>query len=173
MPDRPSGCDSLGGAQDRLRVDAVMAIEVRKRAGLTERIHAEGPHAMPGDRAQPTQRGRVRIGDGDERAIAGHGSQQAFDGAKRIGLPRFARLAGVRPIGMQPIGRSDGEQAHVTPILGQQPDRFDRLGRHGAGIGDHHACGGARRAQPIAAFDDFGRVGRVDLTGWLFQGARG
>ena len=46
MPDRPAGRDHLGGGDDALGVDAVMAVEVGDRAGLAEMLDAERAGAM-------------------------------------------------------------------------------------------------------------------------------
>ena len=46
MPDRTPRRDGLGGGNDGVGVDAVVAVEVGDRAGLAEMLDAERPHAM-------------------------------------------------------------------------------------------------------------------------------
>ena len=77
----------------------------------------------------------------------------------------LARALRRGPAGVEPVGRSDGEQADIAAILRHQPDRLDRFGRDRAGIGDHHLAVGSGLAQPIGAVDDglaeFGRHRRA------------
>jgi len=61
--------DGLRAGNDRVGVDAVMAIELGSGAGLAEMLDAERPHAMPVDRAEPSERGRVTVQHGDDAAM--------------------------------------------------------------------------------------------------------
>ena len=69
MPDRPPGRQCLRGRDDRLAVDAVMAIEIRDRAGLAEMLDAQRARAVPGHGAQPAERRRMAIEHGDQPAM--------------------------------------------------------------------------------------------------------
>ena len=60
MADRAARRDCLRGGDDRVRIDAVVAVELRERAGLAEMLHPERARAMAMDRADVRARGRVR-----------------------------------------------------------------------------------------------------------------
>ena len=47
------GRDRLGGGDDGVGVDAVVAVEILDRAGLAEMLDAERPHAVAMDGAKP------------------------------------------------------------------------------------------------------------------------
>ena len=49
IPDRPAGCDGLGGGDDGLCVNAEMTIEVGDRAGLAEMLDAQRTRPMSVD----------------------------------------------------------------------------------------------------------------------------
>jgi hypothetical protein len=51
--------DDLRSGNDRVGVDAVVAIEVGNGAGLAEMLDAERPHPMAADRAEPSKRRRM------------------------------------------------------------------------------------------------------------------
>jgi hypothetical protein len=53
VTDRPSGRDGFGSGDDGARVDAVVRIELRDRAGLPEVLDAERPRAVSGNGAEP------------------------------------------------------------------------------------------------------------------------
>src|SRR5437588_4234024 len=69
MADRPAGRDRLRACHDRIRVDAVMPVELRERAGLPEMFDAECARAMAVDRTEPAERRRMRIGDRHDAAM--------------------------------------------------------------------------------------------------------
>jgi chaperonin GroEL (HSP60 family) len=53
VADRPAGRERGCGRDDGVGVDAVVAIEVRYRAGLPEMLHAQRAHAMAVHAAEP------------------------------------------------------------------------------------------------------------------------
>src|ERR1700676_5322387 len=59
----------LRSRNDRVGVDAVVAIEIGNGAGLAEMLDAERPHPMAADRAEPGERRRMTIEHGDEAAM--------------------------------------------------------------------------------------------------------
>src|ERR1700680_2940595 len=70
IPDRPPGRDRFRRGDDRVRVDAVGAVEVGDRPGLAEMLYSERPHAVAGDRAEPAEGGRMAVEHRDQRAVA-------------------------------------------------------------------------------------------------------
>jgi hypothetical protein len=80
----------------------VLAVEVRDVGGLAEAVDAERAGAVAEDGAQPGERGGVAVEDGDQGGVRGQGCQQA--GGGRGGA------AGL-PVGVEPVGRGDQEQA--------------------------------------------------------------
>ena len=56
MPDRPARGQAFRRADDRPRVDAVMAVEVRQGPGLAKVLDAERAYPMPCNRAEPRKR---------------------------------------------------------------------------------------------------------------------
>jgi len=61
----------LRGCNDRIRVDAVMPVELGNRTGLAEMLDAEWAEAMAVDRAQPAERRRMAVDDADDAAMPG------------------------------------------------------------------------------------------------------
>src|SRR5665213_3843455 len=101
MPDRTARRYRLRRADDRLGVDAIVVIEVGDRAGLAEMLDAQRPGAMPEDRAEPGERRRVSIENGDQRRLPWHPGQQPLDVALR-GRAALTRAAGRGPPGVEP-----------------------------------------------------------------------
>src|SRR5690606_38376688 len=79
VADRSAGRERLGGADDALRVDAVMAIELGDRAGLAEMLDAERTGAVAVYRAKPAKCCRVPVDDGDDAAMGRNVGQQPLD----------------------------------------------------------------------------------------------
>src|ERR1700751_4685203 len=79
ITDRPPRRDGLGGGDDGVGVDAVVAVEILDRAGLAEMLDAERPHAMAGDGAQPSQSRRMTVEHADDAAMARQAGEQALD----------------------------------------------------------------------------------------------
>ena len=97
----------------------------------------------------PSERVRWPSTEPSQASVAGwpsmHGDQAAMRRQPRPAAARYGSWrargrargpAGRGPAGIEPVGRGDGEQADVAPVLGHQADRLDRLRRHRAGIGD-------------------------------------
>src|ERR1044071_2255605 len=91
MPDRPAGRDRLRAGDDRVGVDAVVAIELRNRAGLAEMLDAERAGAMAKDRAKPAERRRMRVADRHDAAMRRHIGKEALDVRARVHQPALAR----------------------------------------------------------------------------------
>ena len=90
----------------------------------------------------------------DEAAVRRHVREQPLDVAAGVDEAALARPLRRRPAGVEPVGRGDGEQADVAPVLGHQADRLDRLRRDRARIGDDDLRVRPGLAQPIGAVDD-------------------
>ncbi len=56
--------------------------------------------------------------------------------AGRRMVAALARPLGRLPAGVEPVGRGDRQQPDIAPVLGQQADGVDRLGRDRPRIGD-------------------------------------
>src|SRR5437763_78269 len=48
-----TAADTLGGSEDRIHVEAVVAVELGERAGLAEVLDTERAHAVAADAAEP------------------------------------------------------------------------------------------------------------------------
>ena len=69
---------------DGIRIHAVVTIEIVDRAGLAELLDPQRLDAMATDRAQPAQRRRMAVDDGDNAAIARQRCQQLLDMAEML-----------------------------------------------------------------------------------------
>src|SRR5437773_687104 len=67
---------------DGVGVEAVVAVEVVNGAGLAEMLDAERLDAVAADAAEPAQRRRMAVDDGDDAAIARQRRQQVLDMAE-------------------------------------------------------------------------------------------
>src|ERR1700732_3453943 len=79
ITDRASRRDGLGGGNDGVGVDAVVAVEVLDRAGLAEMLDAERPHAMAVDCAEPSQGRRMTVEHTDDPAVPRQAGEQPLD----------------------------------------------------------------------------------------------
>ena len=79
MPDRAARRNSLRGRHDRIRIDAVMTVEVRDCAGLTEMLNPQWTNAVTGNSTEPSQRRGVPIQDRDDAAVPRQAGKQAVD----------------------------------------------------------------------------------------------
>src|SRR5215472_5845169 len=61
MPHGAAGSDGFHRRHDAVRVDAVMAVELRQRSRLTEMFHAQRAGTVTQDCAQPAQRGGMAV----------------------------------------------------------------------------------------------------------------
>src|SRR5215471_14564053 len=129
-----NGCargQALGGIDDGVGVDAIVAIEVVDGAGLAEMFDAERLDAMAAHAAEPAERRRMAVDHGDDAAVAGQWREQLLDMAQMLHAAAVApELARRGPPRMQPVDRGDGEQADVTPALTDEAGRLDRFRRH-------------------------------------------
>src|SRR5689334_14848512 len=69
MADGTAGGDGLGGADDGLGVDAVVAVEIGDGAGLAKVLDAKGADAMTVNGAQPGERRGMAVEHGDKSAV--------------------------------------------------------------------------------------------------------
>ncbi len=138
-----------------------MAIEIVDGAGLTEVLDPERTHAMAVHGAEPGERRRMTVEHRHDPAVGWHVGEEFLDVRARMHQAALARPLRRGPAGIEPVGRGDGEQAHVAAVLRHQPDRLDRLRCDRAGIGHDDLAVGAGLAQPIGAVDDrLGELGR-------------
>src|SRR5215213_11421593 len=120
IADWPARRDRLGSRDDRIRVDAVVAIEIGERSGLAEMLHAQRARAMTMDRAEPAERRRMRVAYSDNAAMRSQVRHQPLDMRARMHEPALARALRGGPPRVQPIRRCYGEQPHVAAILAHQ-----------------------------------------------------
>src|SRR5580700_9193058 len=90
----------LGGGDDGVGVDAVVAVEVLDRAGLAEMLDAERPHAMAVDCAQPRQSRRMAVKHADDAAMPRQAGEQALDMRTGVNQTALARPARRGPAGI-------------------------------------------------------------------------
>lgn len=83
---------------NRISIEAIGRVEIGEAAGLAELLDAERRHAVAEDAAEPRQRRRRRIGDGDEPRAGGEGGEQLLD-------VRRARSATLRMVPLPVPGR--------------------------------------------------------------------
>src|SRR5215471_20979028 len=99
MADRAAGRDRLGGSNNRIRIDAVVAIEVTDFSGLAEVFDAERTHAMAAHGAQPGERCRMAVEHRDDATVRRHLGEQPFDVGTGMDEPALARPARGGPTG--------------------------------------------------------------------------
>src|SRR6476659_8918938 len=137
VPDRRADGEPLRRIDDGVGVDAVVAVEVADGSGLAERLDAERLDAVAAYAAEPAQRRRMAVDHGHNAAVAWQRRQQLFDVAEMrhaaAVAPQFSRRG---PARMQPVSRSDRQQADIAVAFADESNRLDRFGRHRAGIGD-------------------------------------
>src|SRR5579862_3490406 len=114
MPYRPPRRDGLGGGDDGVGVDAVMAVEIVDRAGLAEMLDAERPHAMAVDRAEPGQGRRMAVEHADDAAMARQRGEQPLDMGAGMDQAALARAACRGPAGIEAVGRGDGKETDIA-----------------------------------------------------------
>src|SRR5690242_15816356 len=79
VPNRSAGRERGRGRDDRIGVDAIMAIEIRDRAGLPEMLYAQRAHAMAVHAAEPTKRRGMAVDDRHDPAVRRYVRQQLLD----------------------------------------------------------------------------------------------
>ena len=127
IADGAAGRESVGGGDDCIRIDTEMAIEIIYRSGLAEMFDPKGNRLVARDCPQPGQRGRMPIGDGDQRAVGRQAGHQALDLAGRAGSASAARPLRGGTASIEPIGRSDRENADISAVLAYPPRSLDCL----------------------------------------------
>src|SRR5258707_12696595 len=116
---RAPGKETVRGARDRGRVDAVVAVEIAPRARLAEVIHSERQLRDAERSAQEGQRVGVAVEHRHHRhALLVRGDQLEYVGA------RSAQAA------VEQVRARGHEDARADPGLGQRAARRHRLGHH-------------------------------------------
>src|SRR5580692_5251205 len=90
ISDRPPRRDGLGGGDDGVGVDAVVAVEILDRAGLAEMLDTERPHAMAMDGAEPRQGRRMTVENADDAAMPRQAGEQPLDMRAGVHQPALA-----------------------------------------------------------------------------------
>ena len=97
--------EAFGCVDDRVGVDAVVAVEIADGAGLAELLDPQRFQPVAADAAEPAQRRRMAIDHADDAAIARQRRQQFFDMAEmRLVAPDAAGFSRGGPAGLQPVG---------------------------------------------------------------------
>ena len=84
----------------------------------------------------------------------GESVQKTFCVARSRIVPPCAPPAGGGPAGVEPVGRSDAQDADVAPLLHDTSRCGDRLRGDAALISDHEVTVRTRRPQPVGPVDD-------------------
>src|SRR5262245_28802574 len=74
-----AGLHRLGHVDDRIGIDAVVAIEVGDAAGLAKALDPERVDAMAAHAAEPAERRRMTVEHGDDAALARQRREQSFN----------------------------------------------------------------------------------------------
>src|SRR5215218_9276504 len=85
--------------------------------------------------------------------MARHDIKQLFNMASRLTVPVLTRPLGCMPASIKAVGRRDGKESDISPILADETHCFDRLLRDASLIADDHFGIETRLAQPIGAID--------------------
>ena len=154
MPDGATRRDHLRGAQDRLRVDPIMAVKIGNRARLAEVLDAERARSVAHHGTDPGECRRMCVDDGDQAAMGRDLGKQALDMARGVHEASLAGPLSRGPAGVEPVGRGHCKKANVSPVLGDQADRFDGLRGNSSGISHDDLRVRPGPAQPIRPIDD-------------------
>ena len=117
-------------------IDTVVAIEIANRAGLAEMFDPHRDRLMTGDSAQPGQRRRMTVDDGDDFAVTRKVGHQGLDMRLRRFVAAGPGTLGRSPAGVQPVSRRHGQHPNIPAALPDDPRGLDRLGGNGPLIGD-------------------------------------
>src|SRR5436853_1583378 len=115
VPDETCGAKqgARRGIDDRIRVDAVDAVEIGDVPRLAEMVDAGRHQRNRGGAAEPGQCRGMAVADRDERGARTESRQQA------LGAARLAARQSRPPFGMEPVGRGYGEETDTGDILAQ------------------------------------------------------
>src|SRR5437588_2585164 len=117
MPDRPPRRERRRRGDDGVRVNAVMAVEIRDGAGLAEMLHAERAGAVSMHGAEPSERCGMAVKHRHNAAMGGDVGEEPLD--MRAGMNETALSRALRrgPTGIEPVGGSNREETDVAAIL--------------------------------------------------------
>ena len=96
---------------------------------LAEMLDTMRYGSVAGDRAQPGQCRRVAIENRDQRAMAGKPVQQALDVGEGAGIAAGAFALRRRPSRVETVGRGDGKNGDIAPMLTNPPRRGEGRSR--------------------------------------------
>jgi hypothetical protein len=99
----------------------VGAVEIGDVAGLAKPVDAERDDRVAGDGAEPRQRRRVEVADGDEGGTRPQPRQHPF------GDTALAANACRLPVAVQAVGRGDRQEAGSRDVFGYRDNPFSRL----------------------------------------------
>ena len=72
-------------------------------------LDAERAHPVAGDCAEPGQRCRMAVENGDDAGVSRHLVEHLLDMRAGMGKPAFAGALRRRPAGIQPVGGGHGQ----------------------------------------------------------------
>src|SRR5258708_40171111 len=84
MPHGGAGGEAFGRIDDGVGVEAMVPVEVVDGAGLAEMLDAERLEAVAAHAAEPSQRRRMTVDDGDDAAVARQRRQKPLDVADML-----------------------------------------------------------------------------------------
>src|SRR5690606_6645631 len=108
--------DLLCRRHDRIRINAVMSIEIGDRTSLAKMFNAQRANAMAADRAQPGESRRMSVEDSHQAAMVRHAHQETFDVRTRVRKPALARPLRRHPARIETVGRRNGQKTDVAPV---------------------------------------------------------
>lgn len=157
---------------DARLVDAVVAIEILYRAGLTKMLDPERYRPVAVNGTKPGKACGMPVGDGNKGAMGRKVGEQGLD---MTGCPADAAPPcplGRGPAGVQAIRGGDGQHADIPSALAEQPGRRNHFRRDRALIDQHDIGIRTGRLQPIATIDDALAEVRVAARRRLFERPR-
>ena len=118
-----------------------MTVEIGQVAGLAEMLDSERLHPLAAHPAEPAERRRMPVDQGDQRRVRRQIHEQPLD-MGRAALPSglvptpvdaLAPALGGVPAGVQAVGRGHGEEAGAGNLLADRVMGCERLGCQGTG----------------------------------------